>query len=277
MRVGFICLVVTLTMLVHVPTASAQNGRTIAQTVIGEIVPRQGGEIAAAIAAPVEAVMAVAGDRVRAGSELARLNVDDRRADLEIARKQVTVAQAELRVREAALDLELANLRRLDGLRGSVAFNAGRFDDSQKEVLRLRAEIAVGRVKIEEAQARADRLLVDIARARILAPYGAVVTSREVDLGDYVTPGRRMFTLVSTRNLEIEADVPVKAIAGLRQGTVLEAQTRDGRPLRVKVRALIPVENPLTRTRSVRFSIEDSVSLAIGQPIELNLPISPDG
>jgi len=60
-------------------------------SVVGEVVPRQGGEIAAAIAAPVERVSVVAGDRVQAGQDLAQLNIDDRRADFETSRVAVTV------------------------------------------------------------------------------------------------------------------------------------------------------------------------------------------
>ena len=241
-------------------------------SVVGEVVPRQGGEIAAAIAAPVERVSVVAGDRVQAGQDLAQLNIDDRRADFETSRTQINVAKAELDVRKAALELERANLDRQASLRGSAAFNASRLVDSQKAIAQLRAEIAVSEARIEEARARAKRLLVDIERARVVAPYNAVVTAREVDEGDFVTPGRRMFRLVNIEALEIEADVPVAALSRLIEGARIEAETREGMPVAVTVRALIPVENPLTRTRTVRFTVEGSPALAVGQPVELYLP-----
>lgn len=251
-------------------TGRAQDSGSL--VVIGEVVPRQGGILAAAIAAPVAAVLAVAGDRVKTGEALARLDIADRRADLEVARTQVAVAEARIGARQAALGVERANLTRQQALRGSAAFNASRLEDSQAEVARLTAEIAVARAEFEEARARMSRLLVDVERSRVLAPYDAVVTARDIDAGDFVTPGRRMFTLVSLVDLEIEADVPTASFALLRRGDRIAARTRDGAPVPVRVRALIPVENPLTRTRTVRFSVEGQPSLAVGQSIELAVP-----
>lgn len=258
------------------PADGADRDKTML-SIIGEVVPRQGGEIAAAIAAPVERVSVIAGDKVRLGQALAHLNIDDRRADFETARAQINVAKAELDVRKAALELERANLDRQSSLRGSAAFNASRLVDSQKAIAQLRAEIAVSEARIEEARARAKRQLVDIERAKVVAPYDAVVTTREIDAGDFVTPGRRLFRLVNVTALEVEADVPTVALSGLIEGARVEARTRDGVPVVVTVRALIPVENPLTRTRTVRFAVDGSPALAVGQSIELHLTAPGDG
>lgn len=253
-------------------SVGAQDRRIEGLSVIGEVVPRQSGDVSAAIAAPVEAVLVVAGDSVRAGDPLVELNIADRLADLETARAQIAVAEAQIGVRRAALDVERATLRRLAALQGSVAFNASRFEDSKAEATRLVAEIAVARAQFEEARARAARLNVDIERSRVRAPYDAVVMSREIDAGDFVTPGRRMFSLVNIRNLEVEADVPITLVRSLNAGDRIEARTREGRMLTVTVRALIPVENPLTETRTVRFTIPDARTLAVGQAMELQLP-----
>lgn len=272
-----IAAVIVVMALGIFPTQTFAETPISSITVVGEIVPRQGGEIAAAIAAPVQEVSVVAGDRVLVGDALAKLNIDDRRADVQTARAQIAVAHAELRVREAALAVESANLERLNRLQGSAAFNAARFQDSQKAVARLRAEIEVARASIEEARARAARLLVDVRRATIVAPYDAVVLSREIDEGDFVTPGRRMFTLVNTRDLDVEADIPTTALSSLAEGDRIQAETRDGLPVAVTVRALIPVENPLTRTRTVRFQVHGAPDLAIGQSLELYLPDAAGG
>ncbi|MEN3794770.1 efflux RND transporter periplasmic adaptor subunit [Fulvimarina sp. MAC3] len=250
--------------------AAAQDGAR--STVIGEIVSRQGGVLAAAIAAPVAEVLIVAGDRVSKGQALARLDIADRRADLDTAEAQIAVAEAQVFARQAALEAERFRLGRQENLRGSSAFNASRLEDSQAEAARLTAEIAVARAQFAEAKAKSARLQVDVERAQVLAPYDAVVTEREIEAGDFVTPGRRMFTLVDISNLEVEADVPVDALPALKEGAKIEAETRDGIAVTTRVRALIPVENPLTRTRTVRFTIESDSAFAVGQSVELRLP-----
>ena len=273
----FVGLVAIGILLLAPVSVGADDRRGVGLSVIGDVVPRQSGDVAAAIAAPVEAVLVVAGDTVRTGDPLATLNIDDRRADLEIARTQIAVAEAQIGARQAALEVERASLRRLDSLKGSAAFNASRLEDSQAETARLSAEIAVARARFEEARARASRLLVDIERSKVRAPYDAVVMSREIDAGDFVTPGRRMFSLVNTSNLEVEADVPTSMLKFLKEGSRIEAETRDGMALTVTVRAVIPVENALTETRTVRFVVPAAHPLAVGQAIELRLPHGTDG
>lgn len=241
--------------------------------VVGRIVATQGGGIASSIAAVVSDVTVIAGDRVAAGETLAILNVDDRSADLRSARAGIAVAEARRGVAEAAEAAERATYDRLIKLKDSAAFNAARFEDSYKEVLRLRALLAVEQAGIEQAKAEAARIVVDIERARVVAPYDAIVTSREIDKGDFVTVGRRMFTLLNTTALEVEVDVPTAAAAALRPGIRLNGASREGVSVPVEVRAVLPVENALTRTRTVRLRVVDNATgLAVGQALEVTLP-----
>ena len=240
-------------------------------SVLGRVVERQGGAVAASVAGPVESVSVIAGDKVRKGDVLAILNFDDKRADLRSAKSAIVVANAQLQVREAALNVERANYNRLAALKGSAAFNGSRFEDSEQEVLRLRADIAVARALIEETKSAAARILVDIRRAKIVAPFDGVVTSREIDDGDYVTPGRRMFTLVNLAALEVEADIPASFAQTMQNGARLEGQTRNDQKVVVELRTVIPVENALTRTRTARFVVIDGLPLAVGEAVELIL------
>lgn len=249
------------------------------QTVIGRVVATQGGGVASPIAAVVSDVNAIAGDRVATGAVLAVLNIDDRRADLRSARAKITVAQARRGVAEAALEAERATYDRLAKLKGSAAFNPARFEDSYKEALRLRAQIAVEQAQVEQAEAEAARIVVDIERARIVAPYDGIVMTREVDRGDFVTVGRRMFTLVNLSALEVEIDVPTASVSRLRPGMRLVGSSGDGTKVAVELRTVLPIENALTRTRTVRLRIADpGAALAVGQALEVALPsIEGDG
>lgn len=245
------------------------------QSVIGRVVATQSGGIASPIAAVVADVSVIAGDEVKAGTVMARLNVDDRKADLRSALAQVKVTEARRSVAQAALDAEQATYERLNRLRDSAAFNASRFEDSAKESLRLRAQIAVEQAMIEQAKAAAARILVDTERARIIAPYDGIVMTREIDRGDFVTVGRRMFRLVNISQLEVEIDAPSAAAAALRPGLRLTGTAPNGQSVTVEVRTVLPIENALTRTRTVRLRVLDSgAALAVGQSLDVELPLS---
>lgn len=240
-------------------------------SVIGKIVARQSGDIAAQIGAPVLNVQAVAGDRVRKGEVLAIFNVDDRKADLASSEAQVQVAIAELGVNQASLELEKARLSRFERLKESAAFNASQYEDSQIEVRRLQAQLEVAKAEIATSRAAVDRIIVDIERAIVTAPFDAVVVSRTAEVGDYVSAGQKLFTLVSVAELEIEADVPTDIAVSIKPGARVKANTRNGQNIDALVRVVIPIENPLTRTRVVRFTITQPENLAIGQSVELSL------
>ena len=249
----------------------------LGQTLIGRIVATQGGGVSSPIAAIVDEVNAIPGDRVAEGAKLAVLNIDDRKADLRSARARILVAEAGREVAQAALDAERATYDRLAKLKGSAAFNAARFEDSYKQALTLRAQIAVESAQITQTKAQAARILVDIKRSQILAPYDGIIMAREVDRGDFVTVGRRMFSLVNTSSLEVEIDVPTDEVGLLQSGMRLAGKSRSGEEVPVEVRVVLPVENALTRTRTVRLRVIDTnAALAVGQALEVTMP-PPDG
>lgn len=222
--------------------------------ILGRFVARQTGPIAAETAGAVAEVTVQPGDRVEAGDTLAVLIAD--RLDAEVARRRAAVASAEAKIRTARARLAQSQqeLERLQRLRQSAAFSQARFDDAEQSVVRFRSE--VGEAEADHVKYRAELRLaeIDLEKATIRAPYGGVVTLRHTESGAYVQPGSPVVTLLNDRELEIEADVPASRIGGVRPGLMVEASLDDGERYPAMVRAVIPNENAMTRTRAVRFT-----------------------
>jgi RND family efflux transporter MFP subunit len=109
----------------------------------------------------------------------------------------------------------------------------------------------------------------------IKAPYDGVVTRKLVSPGAYVRLGDPVVALVDDSALEIEADVPVDQLRGLAPGTEVGVSIA-GERYSASVRAIVPEENPLTRTRAVRFTPAQGDlgdDLAVAQSVTLELPI----
>jgi ABC-type Fe3+-hydroxamate transport system substrate-binding protein len=100
-----------------------------------------------------------------------------------------------------------------------------------------------------------------------------VVTQRHNEVGSHVDIGDSVVSLVDDRNLEVEADVPAERINGLNAGTEVAVALGD-KQISAKVRAVVPEENPLTRTRTVRFvpQFQDIGDLAANQSVTVQLP-----
>jgi RND family efflux transporter MFP subunit len=269
--------------------AGAQNDRTLVRIdgvrleplaqkvpVLGRIVASQAGEVAARINGPVEAFLVQVGDRVEAGQVVARLN----RTYLQAQRDQAAAEQAKARARKATAlaELELAGqeLKRLAGLRQSAAFNQARYDDARQKVAIAEAQVAEAEAAVLSAKADLELDEINLSYAEIRAPYGGVISQRMTEAGAYLQTGDPVVRMVGDRSLEIEADVPFRRLAGVEPGTRVGLALDDGTSHAATVRAVVPEENPLTRTRTVRFVPEFGATarpLAADQSVTVYIPV----
>ena len=125
---------------------------------------------------------------------------------------------------------------------------------------------------------RANLKLKEIAlyNAAIRAPFGGVVTKRLTEAGSYLKAGDPVIALIDDTSLEIEADVPSARAAALVPGTTVTGDIDGASPVTAIVRAIVPEENPLTRTRPVRFTptfTNGHANLAVNQSVTLALPL----
>ena len=273
-------------------------------TVIGRLVARQRGVVAARTRGPVAEVRVQIGERVRKGDvlavidrnrlawrrDLAQAEVGEDLASLAHAEASLAVAEARVTRAEAQLALARQALERLEGLRGSVAFSQARYDDQRQEEAAAKGEVAETKAEVHEAlslidqsragilRSRASLRLArdDLAHAEVRAPFDGVVTLRHTEAGAFLEVGDEVVTLVNDRDLEVEADVPYNRLGGLAVGTEVSFRLDDGRRHAAVVRALGVEENTRTRTRTVRFTpvFEGAVgNLADGQSAALVLPV----
>ena len=234
------------------------------------------GPVATRISERVADIEVRAGERVEKGAVLARLSDNRLRAERQLKASEVKKAEAQ-RARAAANRAKAQQtLARTEQLRGSNAFRMNALEDAQRD---LEASVAsYTEAEAETARVRAELELADIALAdaSILAPYNGVILARHVVTGDYVQAGDAIVTLMNDRDLEIEADIPAQRLTGLYPGVQIKAMLQNGQALDVAVRAIIPEENPRTRSRAVRFSAalpEDSVRIAENQSVTVHIPI----
>lgn len=209
--------------------------------VIGRLVSRQAGVVAARIAGAVAQMHVQVGDHVEEGDLMAELVSDS--LEVEVRRMEAALQRA-----EAELAIRRNESERLRRLRNSAAFQQGQYEDKKLEVTTLESRVTEAKADLEIA-----RLNLDYASIR--APYAGTVTLRQTEAGAYVPLGAPVVSLVNDQSLEAEADIPSDRMAGLRPGRSVTVEIA-GVEAPASVRALVPVENPLTRTRAVRFTLE---------------------
>jgi RND family efflux transporter MFP subunit len=220
--------------------------------IIGRLVALRRGVVSVREPGIIAEMRAEVGDRVTAGTVLARLRSDRLAADRALREAEIEASRSALASAEAERRLRQQELARIEGLRRSPAYSESRFEDQREQLA-----MATGRVAeaaAAEARARAQLRLAEIALAdaEIRAPYDGVVTQKMTEVGAHVAVGDPVVALIDDGALEIEADVPEDRIAGLTTGRSIDFDL-GGRRLQARLRAVVPDENPLTRTRTVRL------------------------
>lgn len=244
--------------------------------VIGRIVTRREGPVAARVAGLVSDVAVRVGDRVAQGDPLVLLDAEPLQYERDLAEAEYEAAVAEREVAEAELQLLRGERERLARLEGSAAFSEAQLIDKDNEIAVARTRIETANARIDQYQATVNLRARDLDDAVIRAPYSGVVSIRHVSAGAYLSVGDPVVTLIDDGALELEAEVPSDRLAGLHPGTEVRVTLDDGTVHRARVRAIVPKEDPLTRTRAVRFEADfdgTQKPLAVDQSATLHLPV----
>ncbi len=243
--------------------------------IIGRLVAAQSGEVSAIVKGPVLKILARVGERVKKNDKIALLHSDSVKWSRELASAEASAARARTGTARAQVELRRQGLRRLEELKTSAAFSPARFDDARQELLKAESTSAEADAQLKRALANLKLAEIDLANTTIRAPYGGVITKVHTESGSYLGVGQPVVSMIRDVDMEIEAQVPAGRTSGLLPGT--EVPFRIGNSVRgmSAVRAVVPEDNPLTRTREVRLTpLNDSVleGMAANQSVTIDVP-----
>jgi len=246
--------------------------------VIGRLVAQRSGVVSVLTKGVVAEVLVRVGDRVRAGDAMARLSTNSLTWARALRTAEVDSAKASLANAKTQTSLRRQELKRLDNLKKSSAFSPARYEDAQKELAKAKSDAARADADVARTIANLNLAQIELDNAEIKAPYPGVVSALHTEIGTYLNTGQPVLTLVDDSTMEIEADVPANRTTGLVAGTPVRFTTNGGSEQTATVRAVVPQENPLTRTRAVRFA-PDANAIAEGaaanQTVAINIPAGP--
>lgn len=163
---------------------------------VGSIKALRGVDLTSESSGEITAINFGSGDTVSTGQLLLVLNDE--------------VEQASRRNQIASLDLAKILFERDQKLVAQKSIPQSQYDRSKADLERARAQLA-------ETEAR-------IKNKRIHAPFNGTIGIRQVDLGDYVSPGTEIAALQDLSELEIEFTVPARFAPKLRPGLEIELE-----------------------------------------------------
>jgi RND family efflux transporter MFP subunit len=243
--------------------------------IYGRVIARQTGVIAARTRGAVGTIEVRVGDRVRKGDVLATLVSDMLRSERALKTAEKKEYDASIRTAGAQLALAAQELERLERLRRSAAFSVARYQDKLRDVERFKSALAEARAKSDQAKAELRMADINLYNAKIRAPYEGIISARHVEVGNYVGVGAKVVTILNDTSLELEAEVPANRLGGLTADAKIQVVPEHGKPYKARVRAVVPEENALSRTRVVRFTpifTERDPTVAANQSVLIHIP-----
>lgn len=252
--------------------------RTLSETVpvFAEIVTARDGAVASRIAGNVEKAHVLAGTKVNEGDLLITLNTDLLNIRLEQALARVDETTAAADTARVRIDRATVSFERIQRLRNSPAFNQGRFDDTEADLLVARSQLAEAAAALKSSQVQVAEARYQLERSEIKAPFAGVVIEVNTIPGAYIQAGSPVVRLLDVASFEIEASIPSRFMTFLEPGQSMEASLETGESLTLELRAILPIENTSTRTRAVRFAATGLGTIsntAIGQSLTVSIPV----
>ncbi|MFI5233014.1 MAG: efflux RND transporter periplasmic adaptor subunit, partial [Gemmatimonadales bacterium] len=201
----------------------------------GALAAEKTASIRSEVSGAVIAVLAEPGAHVTQGTTLARVDDAVPREAFLSAKSAVTQAQL-------AADIARRETGRSEKLLAAGAIAENALETTRRNDLAAAAALDDAKSRLASAQKNLDNTVVK-------APYDGIVSERQVNAGDIVSPGSPLFTLVDPSTMRLEGAVPAEKLALVHVGAPVrfEVTGYPGRPFIGTITNIYPSADPATR------------------------------
>ena len=263
-------------------TAAAAVEQPLARFIraTGSLTAEEQAEVAAETAGRVVATPIERGTAVSAGSELVRVAATE--SDAQAKEAEANAAQIEARLgltpgasfdpnnvpevrnAKASLDLAQSEFGRIESLMQQKVVSQAEYDQrkTQMEAARQQYESAKNAAAQQYQQLQAARARVAIARktlddTNVRAPFAGLVAERLVSVGDYVTKGMKVATVVRVNPLRVQLTIPEQYVSLVAAGqpVTFEVDAYPGRQFTGSIRYVSPALEANQRALTVEASV----------------------
>ena len=246
---------------VKVDLVTAEEATTPEVLVLtGTIAANYRAEVTADTQGKVVGVRVERGQRVKMGDPVVQL-------DVRSAALSQREAQANLQNAQAQKSLAEQECKRAQELLDKGAITRSEYD-------RQSTQCTTALQSVSAAQARAEMISKSVSDGIVRAPFAGIVSERSVSPGEWVAPGRALFTLVDDNPLRMELSVPEVAVRAIQKGqkVTLTAVSQPGKTYSATV-TRVGAEIGKTRSLIVEATLDPQPDLVPGMFAEAHVNI----
>ncbi|MFC1237057.1 efflux RND transporter periplasmic adaptor subunit [Vibrio sp. F74] len=212
----------------------------------GRTAPDRQAKLGAEVAGRVVTLMVRKGDEVKKDQAIGQID----KADLEI---QLERARANLSVKEK--EFKASKSLKSKGLQGEVAYSTAQ------------ANLVEARALVKKAQ-------LNLRNTLIRAPFDGIVDTLNIELGDFVSVGDPVATVIDLNVLVIEADVSERHVQSLKVNQKSKIKLIGGEKIEGRLRYISRVSSTATNTFPIEIEIpnpEQKIPAGVSAEVELDL------
>lgn len=210
----------------------------------GHLEPVRQATVSAQLGGNVLALLVKAGDRVKAGQPIAR--IDDRDAQAGVLRVDAGLAQAEAEARNARVNAERTRDLRAQGFVSQAALDTAE------------TQFKAAQAGVQQAQAARSQATLARGFAAVSAPFDGVVLATHLEAGDLASPGRAIATLYAPGGLRATAQVPLSQAETARRATRVEVELPGGTRVAPERKTELSSADPISQTVEWRLDLPAS-------------------
>jgi membrane fusion protein (multidrug efflux system) len=201
----------------------------------GSLAAEKTASIRSEVSGAVVAVAAEPGAHVTQGTMLARVDDAVPREAFLSAKSAVTQAQL-------AADIAHRETGRSETLLAAGAIAENALETTRRNDLAAAAALDDAKSRLASAQKNLDNTVIK-------APYDGIISERQVNAGDIVSPGSPLFTLVDPSTMRLEGAVPAEKLSLVHVGAPVKFEVTGypGRAFTGTITNVYPSADPATR------------------------------
>ena len=194
---------------ITVKTVTVASGDiTATLNATGKIISLQESQIGASVAGRVKTVNVKVGDRVEAGTVLARL--DEREIKERVRRARAVVCEADEKVRKLKRDYESL----------AAVYEAG--GTSRQSVADAKSNLEMATAAANQTSAELNESKLALDKLKVRAPFAGILTRKEVNPGEWAAPGKMLFVLADESSRQIEITIDESDAGHVKVGQAVE-------------------------------------------------------
>jgi len=227
------------------------------QTYVGTLYYDKQSKLASEFAGVVDTLTFNEGDNVRQGEVLASL-------DTKVLQANIAAKTSSYKALEANLIRQKRDLKRTKTLFEKKSISESSYDQAFYTEQQLQAEADAMKNELKAMK-------LQLEKTHIKAPFDAVITARNIEIGEWVGKGESIATLVATDTIEARLNIPARLLDILKSHKSFHATIGD-KEIEITLKSIIPIADTATRTFTAKMHVPTDMGLIEGMRIDIKVP-----